>query len=110
MRKIKEFEVSGHKFEVKELTVKAVKSLLEKMNDNFEIHDFDLLFPDCGITSSVIAESLGVSLEEIDKLELAPSEMEQIVNEVVAVNPIMARYIKRLADIGTQIQSEATST
>lgn len=103
MRKIKEFEVSGHKFEAKELTVKTVKALLEGMTEDFTPHDIDIFFPDKGVTSVVVEKSTGVPLDELDNLDLTPSELETIVDKVIEVNPITAGYLKRLAKVGEEM-------
>ena len=105
MRKIKEFEVAGHKFTAKELTVKTVKAMLEGMTEDFVPHDIDMLFPDKGVTSAIVEKSLEVPLAEIDKLDLVPSELEVIVDKVASANPISAGHLKRLAKIGIEMLS-----
>ena len=108
MGKIKDFKIGDEKFIARELTVSQVKKLLdEEESGKNELSIIDLLFPD-RLPSAAIAMILGISRKELEKKDLPPSELEKIMDEAEAVNPLFASLIQRLAKIGRAMATKST--
>jgi hypothetical protein len=81
----------GDTVTVKELTVKQVREIFERLNHESSLFMDDLL--DQPVPALVVAESTGLQIEQLE--EGLPSELIKLCEEVVAVNPSLASMIKR---------------
>ena len=79
------------KITVEELTVKQVRETLSSI-DKADPQLIDELM-DCPVPALVITEATGITYAEME--ECKPSELKQLVDEVVSVNPSFASMIKR---------------
>ncbi|NCC25636.1 MAG: hypothetical protein EOM25_10655 [Deltaproteobacteria bacterium] len=110
MRKIIEFKIGDQAFTARELSVAQIRELLDAMANAYQPHLIDMLFPESGISGGIVAASLGLSLDDLDALDLAPSELETVVAKVGEANPFLSGLILRLADLGRKMSSLETST
>ena len=76
---------------VEELTVKQVRETLAKI-DKADPQLIDELM-DCPVPALVITEATGITYAEMEKCK--PSQLKELVKEVVNVNPSFASMIKR---------------
>lgn len=81
----------GNTVTVKELTVKQVRQVFERLNHESHLFIDDLL--DQPVPALVVTESTGIQLDQLE--EGLPSELVKLCAEVVAVNPSLASMIQR---------------
>ncbi len=99
MRKSKIIKFNGQELTVKELTVSQVKDVLRSL-DTFEPHTLDILM-DQPVTASAVCMASGISVEDLEG-DLAPSEIQELYDAVLEVNPTFAAMLGRLQKIGME--------
>jgi hypothetical protein len=85
---------------VKELTVKQVRELFERLKNEQSLFIDDLL--DHPIPSLAISESTGIPLEQLD--EAKPSELVSLCEQVVKANPSLASMISRRIEAAERLE------
>lgn len=91
MQDMKSATFQGNRVTVKELTVKQVREVFERLNHEGHLFIDDLL--DQPVPALVVTEATGIPLEQLE--EALPSELITLCSEVIAVNPSLASMIKR---------------
>lgn len=95
---------------VKELTVKQVREIFERLNKEGHLFIDDLL--DQPVPALVVTESTGIPFDQLE--EAKPSEVIALCKEVVSVNPSLASMIQRRIEaaerLGNLILSEKNLT
>ena len=97
---------NGKEVTVEELTVKQVRETLSKI-DKADPQLIDELM-DCPVPALVITEATSITYAEMEKCK--PSELKDLVEEVVLVNPSFAAMIsRRVAAYTEMIASRSNS-
>lgn len=96
---------SGREIEVRTLTVRDVKELLDEIKNEgresksvLDLHVLDLLFDD-DVPARAIAKSTGLSLEELSG-NITPEEVHGLIDKVRAENPFFVGMMERLVSAG----------
>ena len=90
---------------VKELTVKQVRELFERLKNEPSLFIDDLI--DQPVPALAISESTGISLEQLDAAK--PSELVALCGEVVKVNPSLASMISRRIEAAERLEQAILS-
>jgi len=85
---------------VKELTVKQVRELFERLKNEPSLFIDDLI--DQPVPALAVSESTGISLERLDAAK--PSEVVALCGAVVKVNPSLASMISRRIEAAERMQ------
>jgi len=102
MRKSKTIKIQGKDIIANEITALESQKYIENLANN-EDSFIDELFPD-RVPASLVKLCTGLTEEHL--LSFYPSEIEEVINVVEAVNPTTASRIKRLAEIGREIMED----
>lgn len=111
MKKSKAINIEGRtdRLIATELTVREIKEVIDGLRTSRQ-STIDLLFPE-DIPALGVAASLGMTLDELEAADFAPSELDQILGSVKEINPFFVRAVERLASIGRQLaESRSTAT
>jgi hypothetical protein len=98
-RKSQVLKIAGRELTVKELTIGQIRERLEHWQSGAPMSVIDMLFPE-RLPSDVVAAAVGVSVGELDELDLSPSEMAALLDAVEQTNPTFASLVERLAKAG----------
>lgn len=109
MQKIKRIKIDERELTVKELTVGQIRNIIEDLENPENVHIIDMLFGD-EIPALAVSESTEISMKDLEKGKITPSEMEIIIKGVKEVNPFFVKMIERLAKIGETALKGRTST
>ena len=101
----KTIEIDGRSIEAKELTVAQVKEILET-EDSGPPDTIDMLFFD-RLPSAAVRASTGLNAEDLE--QMAPGDIEKVLEAVEGVNPIFARLIRKAAGEAERMLSTAAS-
>jgi hypothetical protein len=85
---------------VKELTVKQVREVFNRLDKDSVLFIDDLL--DQPVPALLIVESTGIPLEELE--ESRPSELIPLCSEVITVNPTCASMIRRRVEAANRLE------
>ncbi len=85
--------------EVKELTVKQVKAVLDEKPQ--VPHIIELMFPD-ELPVSVVCASTGLTRDEIED-NFTVSEIKSLLEDVKTANPFFLTLLEKLSDLGKQV-------
>ncbi len=102
MRKTKSIKFNGEELTVRELTVSQVKQVVEALED-FHPSFIDVVM-DRAVPAMAVCKSAGLELDNLENSDIALSELENLYDEVLSVNPILAAMMERLR----QLAMEAT--
>lgn len=91
MQDMKTTTFNGKEITVKELTVKQVRQVFSRINEE-ELLFFDDLM-DQPVPALIIAEATGIPAENLE--DHKPSDLTALAKEVESVNPTVASLIKR---------------
>ena len=98
----------GNSVTVRELTVKQVREIFERLKKDQSLFIDDLL--DQPVPTLAVSESTGISIEQLE--EGKPSDLVELYEAVVKVNPSLASMIRRrieAADLLEQVILSANS-
>ena len=95
----------GNTITVHELTVKQVRELFERLNNEDPLFIDDLL--NQPIPALAVCESTGIPLAQLD--EAKPSELIPLCEEVIRVNPSLASMISRRIEAAERLQEAICS-
>jgi hypothetical protein len=100
----------GDPVTVKELTVKQVREIFERLEKDSHLFIDDLL--DQPVPAMAVTESTGIPLDQLE--DAKPSEVIALCMEVVRVNPSLASMIRRRIEAAERLEkiilSERNST
>lgn len=106
MGKFKKIEFNGKDLTVSELDVDQVIEIIDGFK-NYEAHILDILM-DQPITANVIFLAADMSPKDFDG-KLCPSELEQLYEAVISVNPTLTAAMKRLQAVGARVLQSKSS-
>ena len=109
MKKSKAINIEGRtdRLIATELTVRELKEVIDGLRTSRQ-STIDLLFPE-DIPAIGVASSLGMTLDDLEAADFAPSELDQILGVVKEINPFFVKAVERLASIGRKL-AESRST
>ncbi len=90
----------GQSITVQELTVKQVRELFERLKKEKSLFIDDLL--DQPVPALAVSESTGIPLDRLE--EAKPSELVQLCEEVMSINPSLASMIKRRIEAADRLE------
>lgn len=90
----------SHPVTVKELTVKQVREIFERLKNEQSMFIDDLL--DQPVPALAISESAGISIEQLE--ECKPSDLAELCEAVVKVNPFLASMIRRRIEAADRLE------
>lgn len=101
MQDIKTTTFKGETVTVRELTVKQVREVFDRLDKESTLFIDDLL--DQPVPALIVVESTGITLEALE--ESMPSEVIPLCKEVIEVNPSCASMIRRRVEAATRLQN-----
>lgn len=101
MQDIKTTTFKGETVTVRELTVKQVREVFDRLDKESTLFIDDLL--DQPVPALIVVESTGITLEMLE--ESKPSEVVPLCKEVIEVNPSCASMIQRRVEAATKLQN-----
>ena len=107
MPKKKEITVGGKKLVARELTAAQIRELLDGLDGAGQAGILDILYPN-QIPGAAAAMSVDLPLEELE--QMAPSELDPLMEAASEVNPSLAALIDRLAKFGAAAMQAKSST
>lgn len=93
--------------DVRELTVRDIRDILESSDEGQELHVVEMLFPD-ELPVKALTLATGATDEALDKM--TPGEISDLIGRVTEKNPFFVQMLGRLAELGRvalATQSEA---
>lgn len=101
MQDIKTTTFKGQTITVRELTVKQVREVFDRLDKESMLFIDDLL--DQPVPALIVVESTGITLEQLE--ESKPSEVIPLCKEVIAINPSCASMIRRRVEAVTKMEN-----
>ncbi|MGD9949320.1 MAG: hypothetical protein AB7U29_12700 [Desulfobulbus sp.] len=95
----------GKTVTVRELTVKQVRELFERLKNETPLFIDDLL--DQPVPARAVSESTGIPLDQLE--EAKPSELLPLCEEVIRVNPSLASMISRRIEAADRLEKALLS-
>lgn len=102
MRDSKQVELAGKEITVKELTVDEVSRVMKELETGtYSGHILDALV-DRDFPANALFMALGVEEKDFD-LNIPPSQLTELYDAVIEINPSCAAMMVRLREAGTRL-------
>lgn len=102
MENTKKVCIGDQEYEGRELTVRQVKRVMAEIEHASEPSVLDLLFPD-GMPAIVVAASTGMTVQDLEEMDITPGDYARLQEAVAEVNPFFATMVGRLMDVGQKV-------